>query len=150
MKLSTEHVQALFNKDTDQAIENDSFQAIIAPLTTQIDLPELTQNYILQTLGPCLIAMIDRINSEEAWKFAFNLILMKTRSEESAVRTNAITVLLQIVEKMQDKLLGLLPDIAPFAAECLEDESEEVIITAKKLLQTFEQITGESIDKFLR
>ncbi len=94
--------------------------------------------------------MIERINSEDAWKYAINLILMKTRGDETAARLGATTVMERIVDRMQDKLLGMLGDIAPFAAECLEDENEEVVENAKKILHTFELITGESIDKFLR
>ena len=150
MKLATEHVQALFNKNTDQAIDNDSFQMIVVPVVGQLGILELTKDYVLTILGPCLISMIDSINSEEAWKFAFNLILMKTRSEESIIRLNSIRVMSLIVDKLQDRILGLLTEIVPFAAECLEDENDEVITTSKQLLQTFEQITGESIDKFLR
>eukprot|EP01022_Parablepharisma_sp_SALTPOND_P017471 TRINITY_DN2799_c0_g1_i1.p1 TRINITY_DN2799_c0_g1~~TRINITY_DN2799_c0_g1_i1.p1 ORF type:complete len:2024 (+),score=199.97 TRINITY_DN2799_c0_g1_i1:6077-12148(+) len=150
MKLATEHVRTLFEKDTDQTIENDTFQELVVPLAGQAEIAELGKEYVKKVLAKCLVVMVDRINSEEAWKYAFNIILMKTRSEEAMVRLNAITIMAQIVGKMQDKLLGLLSDIAPFAAECLEDENDEVVSEAKKLLQTFEQITGESIDKFLR
>lgn len=93
---------------------------------------------------------MNRINSEDAWRFASDLILMQTRSEESRVRQGAITIMERIVDKMQDKMLGLLGEIAPYAAECLEDENENVVAKAKQLLRTFELITGESIDKFLR
>ena len=150
MQLATEHTQIIFEKDTDQVIENESFQIIVTPIIEQIELPKLDKQYIEKVLGPCLVSMIEKINSEEAWKFAFNLILTKARNEDSNVRLSAITIMGQIVNRMQDRLLESLSDIVPSVAECLEDENEEVVVTAKKLLQTFEQITGESIDNYLR
>ena len=101
-------------------------------------------------LGECLTSMMERIGSDDAWKYAVNLILMKTRNEDPDVRLAAIRIMEKIVTQMQDKLLGLLSDIVPFAAECLEDQNELVTQSAKNVLHTFETITGESIDKYLR
>jgi len=149
MKNATLHVKTIFEKDTDNSIENETFQEIILPIIDQIEITQISKEYTEKILGDTLISMFDRINNEESWKYSFNIILMKTRSEESMIRFNAISILAQIVQSMQDKLLGLLSDIAPFAAECLEDENEKIVNEARKLLLTFEQITGESIDKFL-
>ena len=62
--------------------------------------------------------------------------------------------MLQVIEHMFDKMreryLVILNDTIPFISELLEDENERVEQVAKRIVNRIEQLTGESINEYLK
>lgn len=77
-------------------------------------------------------------------------ILMKTRSEQWQVRKSALIVIEYLFETLRERYLIVLNDTIPFLSELLEDEHEQVETTAKRIVQRVEQMTGESINDYLK
>ena len=77
-------------------------------------------------------------------------ILMKTRSEQWQTRQGALLVIEHLFETMRERYLVVLNDTIPFLSELLEDENEMVETAAKKIVSRVEQMTGESINDYLK
>lgn len=55
-----------------------------------------------------------------------------------------------LFETLRERYLIVLNDTIPFLSELLEDEHEQVEATAKRIVQRVEQMTGESINDYLK
>ena len=75
---------------------------------------------------------------------------MKTRSEQWQTRLAVLSVIDHLFEKMRERYLVILNDTIPFISELLEDENEQVELTAKTIVNRIEQLTGESINEYLK
>ena len=53
-------------------------------------------------------------------------------------------------DKMRERYLVILNDTIPFISELLEDEDERVEQAAKRIVLRIEQLTGESINEYLK
>ena len=51
---------------------------------------------------------------------------------------------------MRERYLVILNDTIPFLSELLEDENEKVEGLTKSIVQRVEQLTGESINDYLK
>ncbi len=51
---------------------------------------------------------------------------------------------------MRERYLVILNDTIPFVSELLEDENEKVELAAKTIVNRIEQLTGESINEYLK
>ena len=60
----------------------------------------------------------------------------------------ALEVLSEIVRKLGEDFLPLLPETVPFLAELLEDEEETVEAACQNAVQELEEILGEPIKKY--
>ena len=64
------------------------------------------------------------------------------------MRLAALEVLSEIVRKLGEDFLPLLPETVPFLAELLEDEEETVEAACQNAVQELEEILGEPIKKY--
>lgn len=75
---------------------------------------------------------------------------MKTRSENWQTRLAVLSVIDYLFDKMRERYLVILNDTIPFVSELLEDENEKVELAAKTIVNRIEQLTGESINEYLK
>lgn len=75
---------------------------------------------------------------------------MATRSESKIERTRALEVICQLVDRLLEEYVILLPEAMPFMAELLEDPELSIQNKTRKLLRQLEAITGESLDEYLK
>jgi U3 small nucleolar RNA-associated protein 10 len=75
---------------------------------------------------------------------------MKTRSEQWQTRLAVLNVIENLFDKMRERYLVILNDTIPFISELLEDEDERVEQAAKRIVLRIEQLTGESINEYLK
>lgn len=87
----------------------------------------------------------ERINDDTNWMRLNYALLMKTRSEVPAVRCCILTLLEHLFEVLSERYLVTLSDTIPFLTELLEDEDEQVENIAKRIVNTVEKLSGESI-----
>lgn len=61
-----------------------------------------------------------------------------------------LSVIENLFDKMRERYLVILNDTIPFISELLEDEDERVEQAAKRIVLRIEQLTGESINEYLK
>ena len=94
--------------------------------------------------------MNERINDDSMW-IKLNLsILMHTRNEQWQTRLGALSIIEHMFDVMRERYLVILNDTIPFISESLEDENEDVESCAKRIVNRIEQLTGESINEYLK
>lgn len=94
--------------------------------------------------------MDERTTDDSMWQRLNYAMLLKTRSSSWQVRLAVLTVIDFLFEKMRERFLVVLNDTIPFMSELLEDEDEKVEMAAKSIVQRIEQMTGESINDYLK
>ncbi len=77
-------------------------------------------------------------------------LLMKTRSASPVTRHAVLNVIEHMFDNMRERYLVILNDTVPFISELLEDEDESVELCAKRIVTRIEQLTGESINEYLK
>jgi len=106
--------------------------------------------FVEDAVKPLVVEMNERINDDAMW-IKLNLsLLMQTRSENWQSRLGALSIVEHMFEIMRERYLIILNDTIPFISEALEDENEEVESTAKRIVNQIEQLTGESINEYLK
>ena len=58
--------------------------------------------------------------------------------------------LLQLVGRLSEEYLALLPETLPFLAELLEDAELAVEARAQRVVRQLEALSGESLEQYLR
>lgn len=94
--------------------------------------------------------MDERSNDDNMWQKLNFTLLMKTRSEHWQTRLAVLSVIENLFDKMRERYLVILNDTIPFISELLEDEDERVELAAKRIVIRIEQLTGESINEYLK
>ena len=75
---------------------------------------------------------------------------MATRSDLQLERSRALEVICQLVERLQEEYVVMLPEAMPFMAELLEDPELAIQNRTRQLLRMLEEMTGESLDEYLK
>ena len=75
---------------------------------------------------------------------------MATRSTECATRLLGIEAVGQLVERLQEEYLMLLPEAIPFLAELLEDPESSVEASSRRVLKRLEDLAQEPLDQYLK
>jgi U3 small nucleolar RNA-associated protein 10 len=57
---------------------------------------------------------------------------------------------LQLVGRLSEEYLALLPETLPFLAELLEDAELAVEARAQRVVRQLEALSGESLEQYLR
>jgi len=97
-----------------------------------------------------ILEMNERINNDNMWQKLNYALLMKTRSSKVETRMAVLTVIEHMFDGMRERYLVILNDTIPFISELLEDEDERVEDSAKRIVTRIEQLTGESINEYLK
>lgn len=91
---------------------------------------------------------IDTIPSIIRW--AETQVLSSTRDDDSRVRRRGLAVIDKMLEGLGEEYIILLPEAMPFLAELLEDPELNIQNATKILLKRLEDVSGESLDDYLR
>jgi len=55
-----------------------------------------------------------------------------------------------LFNKLGERYLVVLNDTIPFISESLEDDSQEVEMLAKEIVKRVQNLTGETLDEYLK
>ena len=77
-------------------------------------------------------------------------VLLVARSEEPRCRLAAIECTYNVVARLREEFLGLLPESLPFLSELLEDSDSAVLARAKDLVKLLEELSDENLDDYLK
>lgn len=84
------------------------------------------------------------------WKPLHRAILMVGRDKKMRSRYLTIKTIDQVVDKLQEEYLALLPEAIPFMAELTEDFATEIEIEARKLTKRLSVLSGEDLKTLMR
>ncbi|EFN52294.1 hypothetical protein CHLNCDRAFT_139047 [Chlorella variabilis] len=98
----------------------------------------------------CLAQLAVAAGSDAMWKQLNHQVLMMTRSLEPRTRLLALETVGQLVARLSEEYLALLPETLPFLAELLEDAELVVEGAAAALVRRLEALSGEPLDQYLR
>jgi len=107
-------------------------------------------DFVRSSLKPLVLEMNERINDDGMWQKLNYSFLMKTRNEDYRVRLATLQVIEHLFDTMRERYLVILNDTIPFISELLEDENEQVEDCAKRIVNRVENLTGESINEYLK
>ena len=145
-------LQMNFKFDTNAFIQNDTYEILCDPVADLVTLLKITDfaKFVEKTVKPLVHDMDERINDDNMWQRLNYAILMKTRSEAWQTRLASLQIIEHLFDTMRERYLVILNDTIPFISELLEDENEKVESSAKRIVQRIEQLTGESINDYLK
>ncbi|XP_072265281.1 HEAT repeat-containing protein 1 isoform X2 [Pyxicephalus adspersus] len=114
----------IFLYDNKQFLSKERADALMMPLLDQIENllggDEKFQSRVNKSLVPCIAQFSVAMADDSLWKPLNYQILLKMRHSSAKVRFAALLVLVDLVEKLRENYLALLPESIPFLAELME------------------------------
>ena len=77
-------------------------------------------------------------------------VLHLTRHSVARVRAAAVRTLIAYATLSGGEFLSLLPETLPFVSELMEDDSQEVEALSHTLIRKLEDLSGESLQEYLK
>ncbi|XP_017774859.1 PREDICTED: HEAT repeat-containing protein 1 [Nicrophorus vespilloides] len=125
------------------------FDIMCQPLVDQLENEIGDMNgRCTEVVIPAIVNFTVAVADEALWKQLIYQILLKMRNPKPQIRSISLICLRDIVKKLGEEFLPLLPETIPFLAELLEDEEESVEKLCQKVVQEMEVVLGEPIQKY--
>ncbi|KAJ2600304.1 snoRNA-binding rRNA-processing protein utp10 [Coemansia sp. RSA 1721] len=122
-----------------------------APIGTAADSAyEMYVTRVRMYLAPAASQLSAAAGNDAMWKSLNQETMMKSRSDDPAVRVGALLVLQSLYEKLGEEFLILLPETIPYLAELLEDDNSRVERTTQETIKVIESYLGESLQTYLK
>jgi hypothetical protein len=99
---------------------------------------------------PAVSQLAMTIADSTVWKPLNHAVLFLTRHTLARVRAAALRCLLAFASASGGEFLSLLPETLPYISERLEDDSREVEALCHALLRKLEDLSGESLQEYLK
>ncbi|XP_063299718.1 HEAT repeat-containing protein 1 [Pelobates fuscus] len=142
----------IFLYDTQRFVSKERAEVLMMPLVDQLENTlggdEKFQARVSGCLVPCIAQFSVAMADDSLWKPLNYQILLKMRHSSPKVRFAALLALVDLVEKLRENYMVLLPETIPFLAELMEDEEEEVEHQCQKTIKHLETILGESLQSY--
>ncbi|OQR98818.1 hypothetical protein ACHHYP_07843 [Achlya hypogyna] len=139
-----------FSHDTDGFMDKEKFDTVMAPLVDLLGLASLPAAApVVERAVSALAHLAWAAKNDLLWKPMHHRILMKSRSEDAAVRLATLQTIEQCYAIVGEEFLAMLPESIPFLAELLEDHDADVEALCHKVIRHIEEISGESLDQYL-
>ncbi|XP_076758858.1 HEAT repeat containing 1 homolog l(2)k09022 [Xylocopa sonorina] len=142
----------VFNYDAHNFVNQERFDILAQPIVDQIENTmgsnEDYKRRAKELVIPCIAAFASAIPDDTLHKQLVYQTLLKTRHTKPYVRSAALNALVEIVRKLGEDFMPLLPETIPFLAELLEDEDEATEKCAQDAVRTLEEILGEPLQKY--
>jgi len=120
-------------------------------LITLDSLKEHFKPFVEDTVKPLMFEMLDRIDQATLWNQMNNYILLKSRQNYSQeIRWASLEVTLHLFNKLGERYLVVLNDTIPYLSESLEDDAQDVEMLAKDIIKRVENLTGETLEQYLK
>jgi U3 small nucleolar RNA-associated protein 10 len=137
------------------ALRNDPAEEVLGALGPGPQLesasearPDTGDAHGVAVIG-CLSALAAAAGDARARRVSHEA-LMATRSSDLRVRLLALAAVAGVAAALGDEFLPLLPEALPFLAESLEDPDQVVEARAAAVLRGLEELSGESLEQYLK
>ncbi|XP_030757128.1 HEAT repeat-containing protein 1 [Sitophilus oryzae] len=145
-------LQTVFRYANQKFINRDRFDILMQPLVDQLENDiggiEILNQRNETLLTPTIVHLFVAVSDDVCWKQINYQILLKMRSATPGIRLIALHCLKEVVTKLGQDFLPLLPETIPFLAELLEDEEETVEKACQKAIREIEVVLGEPLQKY--
>ncbi|XP_053983600.1 HEAT repeat-containing protein 1 [Hylaeus volcanicus] len=142
----------VFSYDAHNVVNQERFETLAQPIVDQLEntmgTKEEYEKRTNELVVPCIAAFAGAIPDDSLHKQLVYQTLLKTRHAKPYVRSAALNALVEIVRKLGEDFMPLLPETIPFLAELLEDEDETTEKCAQNAVRTMEEILGEPLQKY--
>ncbi|XP_003699510.1 HEAT repeat containing 1 homolog l(2)k09022 isoform X2 [Megachile rotundata] len=142
----------VFSYDAHNFVNQERFDVLAQPLVDQLEnTMGSKEEYVKRAndlVVPCIAAFASAIPDDSLHKNLVYQTLLKTRHTKPYVRSAALSAVVEIVRKLGEDFMPLLPETIPFLAELLEDEDEATEKCAQNAVRTLEEILGEPLQKY--
>ncbi|KAI9502796.1 hypothetical protein BX070DRAFT_225622 [Coemansia spiralis] len=101
-------------------------------------------------LAPAASHLTAAAGNDAMWKQLNQEVMLRSRSDEPAVRVGSLIVLQSFYERLGEEFLILLPETIPYLAELLEDDDSRVERATQETIKVIESHLGESLQSYLR
>ncbi|XP_076648122.1 HEAT repeat containing 1 homolog l(2)k09022 [Halictus rubicundus] len=142
----------VFSYDAHNFVNQERVETLAQPIVDQLENTmggrEEYEKRASELVVPCIAAFANAIADDSLHKQLVYQTLLKTRHAKPHVRSAALNALVEIVRKLGEDFMPLLPETIPFLAELLEDEDEATEKCAQNAVRTLEEILGEPLQKY--
>nr|XP_033335070.1 HEAT repeat-containing protein 1 [Megalopta genalis]XP_033335071.1 HEAT repeat-containing protein 1 [Megalopta genalis] len=142
----------VFSYDAQNFLNQERVETLAQPIVDQLENTmggrEEYEKRASELVVPCIAAFANAIADDTLYKHLVYQTLLKTRHAKPYVRSAALNALVEIVRKLGEDFMPLLPETIPFLAELLEDEDEATEKCAQNAVRTLEDILGEPLQKY--
>ncbi|XP_066143538.1 HEAT repeat-containing protein 1 [Euwallacea fornicatus] len=145
-------LKAIFTYDSKKLINRERFELLMQPLVDllekDIDGIETLIKRNVELITPTIVQFAVAVADDGLWKEMNYQILLKMRNSKPEMRLVSLHCLAEIVAKLREDFMPLLPETIPFLAELLEDEDERVEKACQKAVREMEKVLGEPLQKY--
>lgn len=139
----------IFLHDHQNFINTQRFDIVMQPIVDQIENELVLENEkIHQLVSHCVSHLAVAASDDILWKQLNYQVLMKTRSDNAAMRIFGIEVCVDMAKTLGEDFEPLVPETMPFLSELLEDEDYKVVDACQKGVRELETTVGESLQKY--
>lgn len=139
----------IFVHDHQNFINTQRFDIVMQPIVDLIgNEPALNNEKIHQLVCHCISHLATAASDDILWKQLNYQVLMKTRSDNAAIRIFGIEVCVAMAKTLGEDFEPLVPETMPFLSELLEDEDYKVVEACQNGVRELETTVGESLQKY--
>ncbi|KAL1500856.1 hypothetical protein ABEB36_006280 [Hypothenemus hampei] len=146
-------LQVIFTYDNNKTFNNrERFQLLMEHLVnlldTNLDGLEALMKRNENLITPTIVLFVQAVGDDGLWKEINYQILLKMRNSTVEIRLIALHCVLEMVLKLKENFMPLLPETIPFLAELLEDDDERVEKMCQTAIREMEKVLGEPLQKY--
>lgn len=139
----------IFLHDHQNFISTQRFDIVMQPIVDQIENElALNNEEIHQLVSNCVSHLAVAASDDILWRQLNYQVLMKTRSDNAAMRVFGIEVCVAMAKTLGEDFEPLVPETMPFLSELLEDEDYKVVDACQNGVRELESSVGESLQKY--
>jgi len=131
----------------------EAIEELLQPLVHQLEAlskdEQLADDYVTNHVIPCIGELAVSCSDDVSWQPLNHEVLQKIRHQSEKVRCRAPSAVLHLVERLGDEYRIVLPEMVPYFAELMEDESLVVETHCREVIQKLEKLLDESLQKYL-
>jgi U3 small nucleolar RNA-associated protein 10 len=137
-------------------VDQFQYESIIKQMSTLYAMREAFSSddeyltYAGDLVLPCIVQLVIAVGRDLLWKPLNHDVLVMMRSSQKSVKMAGLRGLQKLFTDVGEEYLILLPECLPFLSEVLEDSDSGVVALASEVIQSIEDLSGESLDSYLR
>ena len=149
-------VTAVFSAVSSGSLDGPTFEQIADPVVAQLEAagcsahlePDVADD-IKTSIVACAGTLAAAVGSDAHWKSLNRSVLMATRSAAPRTRILALAVTSELIGRLAEEYLSLVPESLPFLSELLDDPEAPVEAAARAIVKQLESLSGESLAAYM-
>lgn len=146
--LTLESLTLLFKHDKKGFVDNLRFEKLVKPLTSQLKLYTLTDDwtaYAQLHVVPAIVALVQLAADDYMWKTVLHQVCVHLRVDSIAVRKSVAICCSQIVDCLAERFVVVLNNFIPHLATLLDDEETEIAALGRSIAKQINQYSSEDV-----